>query len=152
MADKYEIKPYTPADMEQVHFDREGLAASLGKPCRETAELYATQGPSFTAYADGVPFAMAGVTILWPGTGEAWVIFGKEFRAHALFINRNVMKRLAQIATDHKLVRIQAVAEKDNPIATDWLFRLGFEYEGEMPFYWNRKTFLRFAKVYKENI
>lgn len=152
MVEKYEIRPYVSADMDKIQFDREALIRSLGKPKQEVAELYSSRGPAYTALADGAAIAIGGVNILWPGTGEAWIIFGRGYEEHGIFLHRNAVKTLARIARENKLVRIQAVARADQTKDVPWLFSLGFALEGNMPYYWQGKTFARFAKIYKENI
>lgn len=133
-----------------MNFDREQIALAIGKPTTELAKKYKDNGPSFTAFFKGEPFAMAGVNILWPGHGEAWAIFGEGFWKHGFFIHRNVMRYMNRIAAENKLQRIQAVAKTDHKAAITWLKALGFEGEGDMPYYYQGQTFSRYAKIYKE--
>ena len=152
MADRYEIKEYQPEDLFFIVRDPKALAVSLGRPEGELAEQYKKNGPAYTAYVEGVRIGMAGVNILWPGTGEAWALFGNGYEQYGIFIHRSAKRFLDVIAAEHKMIRIQAVAENTSRVAISWLFHLGFEYEGERPFYWRGKTFLGFAKIYKENL
>lgn len=149
--ERFEIRQYLPEHMNLVRFDREALSFSLGKPPGEMAEIYGKKGPAFTAFVDGQAIGMAGVNLLWPGTGEAWAIFGSGYETHGIFIHRSVVKYLERIVRENKLIRLQAVAQADNRTNVAWLFHLGFKYEGEMPFYWQKKTFARFARIYEEN-
>lgn len=144
------MRPYRKEYFEEMDFNRDFLAESIGKPAAELAEIYRKSGPAFAAFFEGKPFAIAGVSILWPGTAEAWAIFGKDFYKHGFFIHRQTLRELPGIAREHKLIRIQASADADQKGAIAWLFALKFELEGKMPFYINRRTHLRFARIFPE--
>ena len=114
----------------------------------ELAQSY-LRGPAFSLFADGVIIAIAGIAIIWPGMGEAWALFGKDFKKHKITIHRETLRGLKWIAAKHGLRRIQAAADRDNPMTSRWLYSLGFKFEGIMPEYWNGKTFSRFGRVFK---
>ena len=144
----YEVVQYDPKHFEALAFNKKLFAIQIGKPESDLAGCYVGKGPAFTGLIDGRPVCIAGVCILWPGCGEAWAILSEEGRMHGLFVHRQVMTRLPEIAREYKLIRIQAAAEKDNKVALSWLMALGFEYEGEMPFYISGKHFIRLARIF----
>ncbi len=107
------------------------------------------RGPAFTGWNNGEVIAIAGVTIMWPGTGEAWVLFSEDYRKHTMFIHRESLRHLGWIAEKFKLKRIQACALKESESANRWLEHLGFNAEGDMPNYFGDKTFTRYARIFQ---
>jgi len=107
-----------------------------------------TNGPAFSAFHDGHLFVVAGINILWEGSGEAWAMFGPSFREHGFFIHRTTFRFINRLSDDLKLERLQAVVMKGHYAGIQWINRLGFAYEGEMEKYFNGKTYLRYAKIY----
>ena len=106
------------------------------------------RGPAYTGWYDGGIVVIAGITILWPGHGEVWALFSKSFKNHKFFIHRESLRHIRWLATKHNLRRIQASALKDNESASRWLEHLGFTPEGDMPEYWQGKTFTRWARIF----
>lgn len=144
----YEIRPYEAEHFFKMNFDREQTALAIAKPTTDLAKIWKDSGPCYTGLFKGEPFAIAGVNILWPGCGEAWAIFAEGFWKHGFFIHRNAVRYLERISSEHKLKRIQAAAKSDHKNAITWLRALKFEYEGEMPCYFQGHTFSRYARIF----
>lgn len=142
----YEVRTYEPDDFK--FFASMDMELAIGKPTHELAKLYQNNGPSITALYKGEPFAMAGLNIMWTGTAEAWALFAPGFSKHGVFIHRTAIRMLNIWAIDHKLKRIQAAADQNHEAACVWLDALGFNYEAPMPYYFNNRTFIRFAKLF----
>jgi hypothetical protein len=105
-------------------------------------------GPAFTGWYEGTIVVIAGITILWPGHGEAWALFSKNFKDHKYFIHRESLRHIRWLAAKHNLRRIQASSLQENEAANRWLEHLGFKPEGEMPEYWQGKTFTRWGRIF----
>lgn len=129
--------------------NQQSQAAAQGIGIKTLAEN-SSKGPAFTGlYRDQV-IAIAGVIPFWEGVGEAWAMFSPEAYKHAFFIHRGVIKVLGQIVAKSGLRRVQAMVQKDFAVGNRWIKALGFQFEGEMPEYFNRKTFNRYAIVLTE--
>src|SRR5678815_4284955 len=87
------------------------------------------QGPAYTAMCDGVPIACAGVLLLWPGVGHAWVVIG-DLSKHRLWITRTVKHVLGDIIRGCDLHRVEAIVLADSKHHQKWIELFGFEREG----------------------
>lgn len=145
---KYEVKRFKRSDISKLMINREQreMIAFVGAEAL-TATLE-TRGPAYSAFVDGELIVIAGINILWPGVGEAWAFLGGSYRKYGLFINRSVRKYLNEIAFGYKLERVQATVKKGHWVAIEWIDWLDFDYEGEMPGYFQGHTFLRYAKIF----
>lgn len=93
----------------------------------ELAEVLEGQNKHFAALDDGICVAVGGVTEIWPGRGEAWVIFGKPRRQHFVTLFKMVQRYL-QLSN---LRRLEMVVDYDFDAGHRWARLLGFKVEGE---------------------
>ena len=98
------------------------------------AEFYASRGPAFTALTDDGEIAgCAGIMIMWPGVGEAWILFNHELaKKHKKDAYEIVLRHLLVIIEEKKLHRVQAHCNTNLPHAVKYLEGLGFKREGTM--------------------
>lgn len=86
-------------------------------------------GPAFTAMLDDRVIGCAGIVLLWPGVGSAWVVFDKEIEKHSVWMTRHVKAVLRDTARCFKLHRVEAVVPLENPSDMKWINLLGFRTE-----------------------
>lgn len=109
------------------------------------ATMFERNGVGRTGLYEGRVIGCAGVHIPWPKFGIAWAVLAKEARNHPFFIHRNILHSLREYTQTHGLERIEANVNADVPILTEWVKRLGFKYESEMPKWMNGQTFHKYV-------
>lgn len=106
---------------------------------------------SYTALWDGKIVGVGGISMLWKGVGELWLILTKDSNregAHGLVAFDAIRKKIDEIIEENDIVRAQATARLDNPKAIDMLVWLGFENEGRLRKYTpDRCDVFRFARI-----
>jgi hypothetical protein len=88
-----------------------------------------------------------GISALWPGVGEAWVICSSGIWRYArqlLTISRSLIEK---IECENNLVRVQAHVKASWPAAISFVERLGFEREGLLRKYMNGEDYLCYARL-----
>ena len=75
---------------------------------------------------------VAGLSPLWNGVAQAWVVVGLGVKKHSFFLNRNVLKYLDILAKTHSLRRIQATVPCFSDGNLSWIESLGFELESKL--------------------
>lgn len=98
------------------------------KLCRE----YERAGPCFTLFADGQVVTCAGVAILSPNVGTAWMIGSDLVRLYRFSFQRVICHYLESIIKHFQLRRVQTVVSAEFETSRKWLERIGFRYEGTM--------------------
>lgn len=86
-------------------------------------------GPAFTAIVNDRPIVSAGMIILWPGVGHAWVVIG-DIKGHGLWVTRTVKRVLGDIIRGCELHRVEATVLTDAKEHHKWVKLFGFEPEG----------------------
>ena len=89
-------------------------------------------GPAFTAVLDEKIIGCAGINLLWPGVGAAWVAFGKEIEDHGLWATRTVRAVLRDTVRSFNLHRVEAVVYAENHRDARWIRLLGFRKENDI--------------------
>lgn len=121
-------KPYI------VPFKAEHMLAFVDRDTDILQEMrFATQkeqgGPAFTAMLDNKILGCAGIILLWPGVGQAWVSFGKEIEGYGVWMSRMVKAILRDSIRTFQLHRIEAVVLSDNTRNIKWIKAVGFSRE-----------------------
>lgn len=88
------------------------------------------QKPSYTGLIDGKIVGVGGVTVLWEGVGEGWLILTKDVLKHKTTAYNCIYRMTKKIIEECNLTRIQAVVRVDFPQAMKMMERLGFRREG----------------------
>lgn len=103
-----------------------GLAYVKQYMTKERIESMEASGTSFTVInAAGRILAIAGVTELWRGVGEAWALFAPDIRKYFLHIHRAVKTYL-----DHcPFRRVQMTVDCNFRQGHRWANLLGFKME-----------------------
>ena len=86
-------------------------------------------GPAFTAIVNERIIGCAGIIILWPGVGSAWVALSKEIDGYGRWMTRTVKLVIKDTVRAFHLHRIEAVVLSDNKRNLEWIKSLGFTRE-----------------------
>ena len=92
--------------------------------------FYLSRGPCFSGVEDGRVLGSAGIMLMWPGVGEAWVLFSKDVENIKKFVYETVTDYLITLVCDLDLRRVQAHCSTELPEAVRFLEQMGFEREG----------------------
>jgi hypothetical protein len=125
------IRPFLTGDVRAIR-GREYEQEMIKLTGRDFGEQFATQGPAFTMLSDGEPVIAAGVYLLWPGVGEAWMHLSPWFYGHVKTAVREVREILSAIIVRHGLRRVQAPICAQMPANKRFVEHLGFAPEGLM--------------------
>lgn len=87
-------------------------------------------GPAYTGLVHEKVIACAGVRVMWPGVGGAWVAVGEDATPYTLWLTKIVKRVLADIIRTQKLHRVEAQVLADNERNLRWMKALGFQREG----------------------
>lgn len=132
----YKVEVYRPEHL--------GRMKEVDPYLRKLAEVY-QMGPAYTGLADDEVIVCAGIVQLWPGHGEAWAIFNGEAERHKIFIHRNVKRMLERLMCHFD--RVETAVRADFREGMNWVRHLGFKEEGKMLMYYNKETYVRYARI-----
>jgi hypothetical protein len=92
------------------------------------------RGPGRTLEADdGTVLACAGITLIWPGLGEAWLLVKPDVaRRYPVALYKAIVAGLHEMAATHHLRRVQAVVIAGYLEGERLAAHLGFTEEGLM--------------------
>lgn len=149
------IIPFDPIHLISVFENplEERLEWTRQEDAEDWGRIAFSKGPGWTAVYQNQIVACAGVMIMWKGVGEAWVFFSKlmedpELRRAAYV---QVLEYLARVISKHDLHRVQATCRVDFPPASQYLERLGFEFEGLLRQYgYDRVDYRMYSMMTKE--
>lgn len=100
---------------------------------RDFGEQFALAGPAYTMVEDDTPIAAAGVYIMWPGVGEAWMHLSEYVvTKRPLALYRFTDRVLTSIIRDYNLRRVQAPICRKMQVNRRFVESLGFMAEGTM--------------------
>lgn len=88
---------------------------------------------TYTALWNGEIVGVGGVTILWEGVGDFWIILSKNAErdgVHGIIALSAISQRVDKIIKKYKLHRAQAAIRTNFPRAIKMIEYLGFEREG----------------------
>ena len=108
-------------------------------------------GPCGSLWLDGEPLAAIGLTPVWDGVAEAWMMVAPvRFEKHWLPVVRYTLRKLHEYRVELELHRVQATVLTNFAAARcfiEWK-PLGFKFEGEMRGYFpSGADALRYAWV-----
>lgn len=84
-----------------------------------------------TILANNKPIAIGGISNLWDGVCEAWMIASQDIRSHMFYVCKQVRKYLTKQVKLMNILRLQAVVSADNSDVYNFATKfLGFKYEG----------------------
>lgn len=144
---------------EVRQFDPEHLLAVLPREPDRTisegagdllklARLQNDLGPAFTGFWNETPVACAGLNIVWPRVAEGWAYTSALVTRHPCFFHRSIARELDRLITAHNLHRVQVHIPRSHSVSQQWIMRLGFKYESELPKYGHDgETYFCFARI-----
>jgi len=92
--------------------------------------------------------ACAGVSVMWEGVAEGWIVLSKKARKHKVSVARYTDALFDDIMRDNNLWRIQASIHTTDEKAIRFAQWLEFEYEGIMrKFGPDGSDYFRYARV-----
>jgi hypothetical protein len=114
-----------------------------------TAKLYAEHGPAFTGFVSGIPIAVAGIMLPWPGLGTAWAFTTSLVAQFPCAFHRTVKRKIEEIALENGLRRLQMDVPESHTVSRRWALRLGFRKECAMPSFGPANdTWMRYVRLF----
>lgn len=95
-------------------------------------ECFATAGPKYIAYLGDEPVAVIGVTMCFPGVGQAWMFATDRFSEIAIGMTRFCKQTIQLMLNEGGLHRLQAYSADYHTDSHEWLKLLGFSVESVM--------------------
>lgn len=124
------IHPLKPGDIALIE-PRE-YEAEMMRLTGHNGEHFAFHGPAFTMWHHDKAVMAAGVYLLWPGVGEAWMHLSPWFYKHVKTCYASVREVLSQIIISRSLRRVQVPVRANMPANIRFVEHLGFAPEGLM--------------------
>ena len=104
-------------------------------------------GKSFTAIYNDECIVSGGVTLLWEGVYEGWVMASDKVWNYPVATARVVKKALEQLIEENKIVRLQTTVKKNFKLGHRFAKWLGLENEGIMKKYISNEDHIRYARI-----
>ena len=107
-------------------------------------------GMSFTGIVNNKPIAAGGVSPLWDGCAEGWVLASKDIYKYPITFARTIKVRTDYLCKNNFVKRLQTSVKADCEIAIRFAKWLGFKPEGLMKHYGpDGSDYYRFARIFK---
>lgn len=104
--------------------------------------------PAYTVMEDDEVIAIGGVSLMWQGVGEAWMVVSEKGYSKPLSVAKYSLYLFNHIQEFHKFHRIQASVAVIDETANRFVNWLGFEIEGIMPKYGlDKSDYFRYARI-----
>jgi hypothetical protein len=101
---------------------------------RRFAAAYVPTGPAFTLMEEGRVLGCGGL-VIEGDEGKAWMFLSDGLRARPMLLHRTVKRALPALVRSYRLRGVSAEAHCKFAAARQWLERLGFRYEADLPRY-----------------
>tara|TARA_R110002126_G_scaffold12495_1_gene54328 strand:- start:90 stop:557 length:468 start_codon:yes stop_codon:yes gene_type:complete len=88
-------------------------------------------GTAFTGFSEKGIIGCAGILPIWKGVGHAWVVMGKDYKSHRIWVHKQVVNHMNKIIAGMQFQRVEATVSCDFITGVQWLERMGFELEGK---------------------
>jgi hypothetical protein len=98
----------------------------------DTFAKQAASGVSTTILIDGRVAFCGGVTKVWPGVGEAWLMSSDLARRNPLLLTKTARRFIASAMDALALHRVQCFVDTSDQRAVRWPPALGFQHEGTL--------------------
>ena len=122
-----EIRQLQDGDIEYVR------ANPLEEAVKGYPDLPIDYRNSYTALWNRKIVGVGGISIMWSGVGELWLILSKDSKRdgmNGVIALDAIGKKVNEIIRENKIVRAQATVRIDFPKGIQMLEALGFEREG----------------------
>lgn len=123
-----EVIPFQKEDCKKLLAEQPEYLSYLSRMLTEEfMDAHAKSPYSFSIrrVEDKKPLAVAGITMFWPGRGEAWTIFASDLKRELVLVHREIKRYLDRVPVK----RIEAAIDYDQPVSHRWIKSLGFKLE-----------------------
>ena len=136
MSEVTRIVPFDMAHVNLMDLKEEYVDEVFRTPAGlEQLEIAAEAGDAFTLMHDGRILCVGGVSNVWTGVGQVWLIPSQYVNDYSLIFVKYVKNFLGSMMKSHGLHRMQAVISAELPNGQKWITKLGFTKEGLMAHY-----------------
>ena len=148
---KYKIIPYEKSHTDEIlTFGMNDKLLENDASSEEGRIDYGIPGLSFTLLADDNIVLCGGITPIWDGVAEGWVISSKRIFQNKIKAARLIKKRTDLLCNNNKIWRLQTAVKANFTIGVRFAEFLGLKKEGLMKMYGPDKTdYFRMAKIYE---
>jgi hypothetical protein len=127
--------------------DLQAAQANVGGAMDEQAIRGAMAGgTAFAAVENGRILTIAGVFEIWQDRAVLWGLLSNSIGASMVPLHRCAVRGLA--ASRYR--RIEAHVEAEHAEGHRWIRMLGFEQEGVMRQFWNRRDYALYSRIRSE--
>ena len=147
----YKIIPYERSHADEIiTFGMNEKLLENDASAEEGRIDYGIPGLSFTLLADNNIVLCGGVTPLWDGVAEGWVIASKRIFEHKIKSVSTIKKRLDLLCYNNNIWRLQTSVKENFKTGVRFAEWLEIKKEGLMLMYGPDKTnYYRMAKIYE---
>lgn len=103
-------------------------------------------GVGYVLIENGQVLGAGGLIFMWPGVSKAWTIVREGNSGLIMRRIHHAVKTIFKTIQNH-MDRVEAEAVFDSSCNSEWLKRLGFEWEGNMSKFRDKQTYARFGMV-----
>ena len=139
------IEPLRPEHREIINpsgFDAEVLTTLRAWPLSDN-------DPGFACLIDGQVVVMAGITVLWPGVAQGYMVISPLIDPHTY--HQAIRQGIEAVRVQQGLWRFQVDINIGDPVEREWACLLGFHAEGVMEKYDpDGSDCIRYARVWRE--
>ena len=148
---KYEITSFDKSHVDEIlTFGMNDKLLENDASSEEGRIDYGIPGLSFTLLADDNIVLCGGITPLWDGVAEGWVIASKRIYDHKIKSVSSIKRRLDLLCTNNNIWRVQTSVKENFEVGIRFAEWLGLKKEGLMLKYGPDKTnYYRMAKIYE---
>ena len=148
---KYRIIPYDRDHTDEIlTFGMNDKLLENDADSEEGRIDYGIPGLSFTLLADDNIVLCGGITPLWNGVAEGWIIASKRIYQHKIKSVKSIKRRLDLLCTNNNIWRLQTSVKENFDTGVRFAEWLGLKKEGLMQKYGPDGTnYFRMAKIYE---
>jgi len=147
----YKIVPYDRSHADEIlTFGMNDKLLEDDASSEEGRIDFGIPGLSFSLFANNDIVLSGGITPMWDGVAEGWVIASKRIFDHKIKSIISIKKRLDLLCVNNNIWRLQTSVKEDFKTGIKFAEFLGLKKEGLMRMYGPDKTnYYRMAKIYE---
>ena len=147
----YKIVPYDRSHADEIlTFGMNDKLLEDDASSEEGRIDFGIPGLSFSLFANNDIVLSGGITPMWDGVAEGWVIASKRIFDHKIKSIILIKKRLDLLCVNNNIWRLQTSVKEDFKTGIKFAEFLGLKKEGLMRMYGPDKTnYYRMAKIYE---
>ncbi|BAQ86269.1 putative acetyltransferase [uncultured Mediterranean phage uvMED] len=147
----YKIIPYDKSHSDEIlTFGMNDKLLEDDASCEEGRIDYGIPGLSFSLFANNDIVLSGGITPMWDGVAEGWVIASKRIFDHKIKSIISIKKRLDLLCENNNVWRLQTSVKENFKTGIRFAEFLGLKKEGLMRMYGpDKSNYYRMAKIYE---